>query len=266
MDITGYSATLNGAIVEPGNQPILDRGFELRKVSDTAYTVIVLQSIDPILEATVTNLTPLTSYTYRAFVTTDYGTYYGQDRYFVTLEGIDTCDTPTNLDTVAVYNASLTIAWTDNADANQWNVRYREPGGSWDTTSVAATTFYLTGLSEHTTYEIQVQADCGEDNLSEWSNTLTVTTKGVGIPSWLENSVMLFPNPAKEVVNVQCTMNNVQWDGAFVEVYDVYGKLLQTVRISSETTTLNVAGLANGMYFVRVTTEMGAVTKRFVKE
>ena len=266
MDITGYSATLNGAIVEPGNQPILDRGFELRKVSDTAYTVIVLQSIDPILEATVTNLTPLTSYTYRAFVTTDYGTYYGQDRYFVTLEGIDTCDTPTNLDTVAVYNASLTIAWTDNADANQWNVRYREPGGSWDTISVAATTFYLTGLSEHTTYEIQVQADCGEDNLSEWSNTLTVTTKGVGIPSWLENSVMLFPNPAKEVVNVQCTMNNVQWDGAFVEVYDVYGKLLQTVRISSETTTLNVAGLANGMYFVRVNTEAGMVTKTFVKK
>jgi hypothetical protein len=60
-------------------------------------------------------------------------------------------------------------------------------------------------------------------------------------------------------------MNNVQWDGATVEVFDVYGKLLQTDRISSEITTLNVSGLANGMYFVRVSTEEGMVTKTFVK-
>ena len=61
-------------------------------------------------------------------------------------------------------------------------------------------------------------------------------------------------------------MNNVQWDGATVEVYDVYGKLLQTVEMSSEITTLNVSGLADGMYFVRVTTDRGVVTKTFVKK
>ena len=66
-------------------------------------------------------------------------------------------------------------------------------------------------------------------------------------------------------INVQCTMNNVQWDGATVEVFDVYGKLLQTVEMSSEITTLNVSGLADGMYFVRVTTDRGVVTRTFVK-
>jgi hypothetical protein len=60
-------------------------------------------------------------------------------------------------------------------------------------------------------------------------------------------------------------MYNAQWDGATVEILDVYGKLLQTVEMTSEITTLNVSGLANGMYFVRVTTEQGAVTKAFVK-
>ena len=60
-------------------------------------------------------------------------------------------------------------------------------------------------------------------------------------------------------------MNNAQWDGASVEVLDVYGKLLQTVQMTSETTVLNVSGLADGMYFVRVTTEEGSVTKTFVK-
>jgi hypothetical protein len=61
-------------------------------------------------------------------------------------------------------------------------------------------------------------------------------------------------------------MNNVQWDNATVEVFDVYGKLLQAERMTSEITTLNVSGLADGMYFVRVTTEEGMVTKTFVKK
>ena len=74
-----------------------------------------------------------------------------------------------------------------------------------------------------------------------------------------------FPNPAKEVVNVQCTMNNVQLTGE-LSVFDVYGKLLQIVSITSEITPVNVSGLADGMYFVRVTTEKGAVTKTFVKK
>jgi len=46
----------------------------------------------------------------------------------------------------------------------------------------------------------------------------------------------------------------------------VYGKLLQTVSMTPETTTINVSGFAAGMYFVRVTTEQGVATKSFVKK
>ena len=93
-------------------------------------------------------------------------------------------------------------------------------------------------------------------------------TTNVGIENWLENSVSLYPNPAKEVINVQCTMNNVQIEA--IEVYDVYGKIVrtdvETCHGASLQTRINVSGLANGMYFVRVTTEKGAVTKPFVKK
>ena len=61
-------------------------------------------------------------------------------------------------------------------------------------------------------------------------------------------------------------MDNGQWNDATIEVYDVYGKLLQIVPVTSEITPINVSGLANGMYFVRVTTEAGMVTKTFVKK
>ena len=56
-------------------------------------------------------------------------------------------------------------------------------------------------------------------------------------------------------------MNNSQ----SVEVYDVFGKLIRTVNADGGLTRVNVSDLAPGMYFVRVATDKGAVTKQFVK-
>ena len=78
--------------------------------------------------------------------------------------------------------------------------------------------------------------------------------------------VMLYPNPTKDYVNVQCSMDNVQCTG--VEVIDLYGKVVRTVvgANNDSATQINVSGLAAGMYFVRVTTDRGTVTKPFVKK
>ena len=57
--------------------------------------------------------------------------------------------------------------------------------------------------------------------------------------------------------------------GVSVEVIDVYGKIVRTVGLpqcDSPTARINVSGLAPGMYFVRVATDKGAVTKAFVKK
>ncbi len=59
-------------------------------------------------------------------------------------------------------------------------------------------------------------------------------------------------------------MNNAQCSG--VEVFDVYGKVVRTVNEDGGLTRVNVSDLAPGMYFVRVATDKGAVTKAFVKK
>ena len=63
-------------------------------------------------------------------------------------------------------------------------------------------------------------------------------------------------------------MNNVQCEG--IEVIDVYGKVVRTVvganDYSPVPTRINVSGLTAGLYFVRVTTDAGTVTKTFVKK
>ena len=118
---------------------------------------------------------------------------------------------------------------------------------------------YLTDGTPETSFEIT--------NIQEQGNQLTfhVHFFDTGVEDYsLVDNVRVYPNPATDVVNVQCATNNVQWGGE-LHLLDVYGKLLQTIPIASETTSVNVSGLASGLYFVRMTTNQGTVTKSFVK-
>ena len=46
----------------------------------------------------------------------------------------------------------------------------------------------------------------------------------------------------------------------------MYGKLMRIMPIEEEITTIDVSDFAAGVYFVRLTTEQGQVSKRFVKK
>ena len=170
------------------------------------------------------------------------------------------CEMPTGLTATNVENHAISIAWDANADVNNWNIRYRVTDGDWSTQTSSTNSYTITDLEGLTTYLIQVQANCGDNGLSEWSNSITAQTTNVGIENHLENSIVLFPNPANDVVNVQCTMYNVQ----SVEVIDVYGKSINIVHITDNPTRINISDLADGMYFVRVTTDEGVATKPFI--
>ena len=145
---------------------------------------------------------------------------------------------------------------------SNWNIRYRQQNGQWTSATSSTNQYSVTGLAAETIYEVQVQANCGDNNLSEWSDLLTVTTLVDGINSYLLNSISLYPNPANDYINVQCSTFNVQ----SVEVIDAYGKVINTVNVIDNPTRINVSSLANGIYFVRVTTDEGVATKTFVKK
>ena len=262
-NITQTGATLNGSITNPDNVTITEKGFEWMPLMGTDYTHVTVTGNS--LSYDLTNLTPNTDYIFRAFITYNGTTVYGNDLIFTTLpdDTPEPCDAPTGLDTNLVANEIIGITWDANANVSSWNVHYRPQNGEWTSATTANNGYTITGLTGNTTYEIQVQANCGDGNLSDWSASLFVTTKNVGINSWLENSVALYPNPAREYVDIRVDGDvNVN----SMEVYDVYGKLINTVMVNENPTRINVSGLADGMYFVRVTTEEGAVTKTFVKK
>ena len=260
-NITSTQATLNGSISNPDNVTITAKGFEWKANVGGTFTPVTVTGDN--LTYNLTGLSASTGYTFKAFITFNGQTVYGSEMTFTTLpEDVQPCNTPTGLDTVSVANETISIAWNADADVSSWNIQYRPQNGSWTSATSATNSYTITGLTGLTTYEIQVQADCGNGNVSDWTPSITVTTKNVGIESYLLNSVSLYPNPAKEYIDVRVDEFNV----TSMEVYDVYGKLINTVSVIDNPTRINVSGLASGMYFVRVTTEQGVVTKSFVKK
>ncbi|MBO6081355.1 MAG: fibronectin type III domain-containing protein, partial [Bacteroidales bacterium] len=264
--IAQTTATLNGTITNPDNVTITAKGFEWKATAGGTYQPVTVTGNN--LTYNLTGLTANTGYTYKAFITFNGTTVYGNEVTFTTLPNdVQPCDVPTGLHTTNVENEAIAIAWDANPNVTSWNIQYRPVGGTLASATSTTNSYNITGLTGLTTYEIQVQADCGNGNVSDWCTVITAQTTNVGIEEYLLNSISLFPNPANDVINVQCTMNNVQVTA--LEVFDVYGKLIRTVETvctPSLQTQINVSDLAAGMYFVRVTTEQGVATKSFVKK
>ena len=181
-----------------------------------------------------------------------------------------TCNPPENLqvDTVTATEAKLT--WNCNTDFGQYVVIYKELSDSqWTSDTIAdigSTVHWLTNLTPATAYEAKVMETCIPDS---FSNTVVFNTlaSNPSVPDRIAFHVFFFPNPALEYVDMRV-------DGdvnmAAMEVYDVYGKAVRTVvetcHGASLQTRINVSNLSAGIYFVRVTTDQGSVTKRFVKQ
>lgn len=68
------------------------------------------------------------------------------------------------------------------------------------------------------------------------------------------NKVVMAPNPAYNLVNLQ-SVQPIQ----SVAIYDINGKLIQTSKANSTSFDLHLNGLQSGMYFIKVTDDVGAV-------
>lgn len=76
-----------------------------------------------------------------------------------------------------------------------------------------------------------------------------------------ENEFILYPNPAKDILNIS-TKNQTEIQS--VEIYNIVGQVV--IAIPNSTTAIDVSNLETGTYFVKVNTEKGSTTTKFVKE
>ena len=173
------TATLNGTITNPDNVEITACGFEWKAVSDADYTVVTLPSVTATMTHNLTGLTANTNYIYKAFITFNGDIVYGADVPFTTQEeGQQTCIVPTNLNATATAYNTADVNWTAGGTETSWNLQYKTASATdWgNSIAVNATTYHITGLNAETEYQVRVQANCGDDNTSEWTAPVSFTT------------------------------------------------------------------------------------------
>jgi hypothetical protein len=78
----------------------------------------------------------------------------------------------------------------------------------------------------------------------------------------ISNSVSVYPNPANESLTVTANGLNL----TAVDVLSLTGQLLQNIPSEGTAVKVNVADLAAGVYFIRVTTEQGVALKQIIVE
>lgn len=76
-----------------------------------------------------------------------------------------------------------------------------------------------------------------------------------------DETVTVAPNPTRNTITV-ASKNKLK----SVMLFDVQGRLLQTILEYNKTTTLDISNQANGVYFLKVITEVGSSVEKIVKE
>lgn len=109
-----------------------------------------------------------------------------------------------------------------------------------------------------------------DDNLISIDDIFLEGTGVVGITEYEGAFPMgVYPNPAKEVINVNYTMQKPSQ--LMLNIYSMEGKMVSsedkgTAAVGSGTIQVNVADFAPGIYFVQLQTEYGSTTKKIVVE
>ncbi|MEP7128768.1 MAG: M12 family metallo-peptidase [Chitinophagales bacterium] len=94
------------------------------------------------------------------------------------------CVIPTGLSASSITGSSATLNWLSAPGANSYNIQYRATGSTtWLSSTLNTTSLALSGLSQGTQYEFQVQSICTDGSLT-YSASYTFITP---IPVCLDN-------------------------------------------------------------------------------
>jgi len=78
-----------------------------------------------------------------------------------------------------------------------------------------------------------------------------------------QSNVRVFPNPVSEVMTIAVDSSTLN---AKAKMYSITGQLLQSFSINETENTIDVAGLAPGIYFLEIKSDLGTERQKFIKK
>ncbi|MFN3969439.1 T9SS type A sorting domain-containing protein [Flavobacterium sp.] len=87
------------------------------------------------------------------------------------------------------------------------------------------------------------------------------TFQALSVPeNTIDKSVKLYPNPTSSNLNIEAD-SPIQ----VIQLFDIYGRLLQTNLLESVSTNIDLSQRAAGIYFIKVTTDKGQKTEKIIR-
>jgi hypothetical protein len=77
----------------------------------------------------------------------------------------------------------------------------------------------------------------------------------------IDNSVGVYPNPVNDMVNIKANTAI-----SSIEIYDVQGRIVHKKITNQKTESIDVSAYSNGIYFLRIKTEVGEKVEKIVKK
>ena len=178
--VTNSNTAHTGSVSWTGNAD----NYEL--IFSTAYTFepgdegVTQINLGSVNTYTLQDLDPETTYRIKVRANCGEEDGYSQWSNQVSFTTTATCIKPSGLTASNVTSSSATITWmAGETGQDTWNLQYKKSSESdWQSVNVATTSYVLNNLSAVTTYDVRVQADCGEGDLSQWSTSSFSTTCG----------------------------------------------------------------------------------------
>lgn len=168
------------------------------------------------------------------------------------------CPLPSLMDTVFVEPTEVQLSWMAAEGVSDYHVRYRPlETDEWNTLSVSDTTITISGLDQCTSYEAQVQSNCGVNqslflgNLPFNTDCLNAVNEPELIQTW-----RVFPNPVHEQLTVNWELTERPDFGLGVQIVSTNGQILHHETapnlMGSQQTVIPTRELPAGLYLVRL--------------
>lgn len=106
-------------------------------------------------------------------------------------------------------------------------------------------------------YEHNGELQYMADDITNCSNPFV----GLDDISHEDDSITLYPNPAKEDINFSCSFMIKD-----IEIYDIMGRRVYQKEVKDYSKTINISSFAKGSYIAKLNTEQGLVSKKFIVE
>ncbi len=178
-----------------------------------------------------------------------------------------TCEQVTGVTATATNSTTATVNWTA-ASASSYQIDYGPRGhgqGSGTIVNVDANNYTITGLSPETAYSVYVRAVCEPGVYGLWSTAVEFTTpSGDGIDLADGIGLNIYPNPTSSTTTIALSGVN---GTVSVSIVDMNGRVVMSDSMSCEgdcVKTMEVSGLAQGAYFVRISGENVNMVKKLV--